>query len=141
MNRFTVYASRLVRFGRLWAAMTLFVSCSDTVVVQPDLALACTQTGPTACKVDGMMPPPDGMMPPPDGMMPPPDGMMPTSCTMDADCSGKCPVGAKGCKCAAPPMGTGMICMPTCSVTADCPKPPMGTVTCDTTKGVCVRMP
>lgn len=134
MNGFTVYARRLVRFGSLWGALILCVSCSDTVVVQPDLALACTQTGPTACKVDGMMPPPDGMMPPPDGMMP-------TTCTMDADCSGKCPVGAKGCKCAAPPMGTGMICTPTCTVTADCPKPPMGTVTCDTAKGVCVRMP
>ena len=134
MYGFTVYARRLVRFGSLWGALILCVSCSDTVVVQPDLALACTQTGPTACKVDGMMPPPDGMMPPPDGMMP-------TTCTMDADCSGKCPVGAKGCKCAAPPMGTGMICTPTCTVTADCPKPPMGTVTCDTAKGVCVRMP
>jgi hypothetical protein len=118
-------------------------SCSTAPYVSPDLALACTPTGPQACKpTDGMMPPPpDGMMPPPDGMMPPPDGMGPPPCNMDSDCTAVCPIGAKGCKCVAPPMGTGKFCTPTCTVTADCPKPPMGTITCDTLKGLCVVMP
>jgi hypothetical protein len=78
----------------------------------------------------GMPPPDGGMMSMPDG------GMMPKACTIDAECSGACPPGSKGCKCATTPMGKA--CLPTCTTSADCPVPPMGTLMCDTTQGVCV---
>ena len=145
MNRIGNYVQRIG-----WPAVLVFfvglgTHCSSEEVAQPDLGLQCTATGSSACKYDAMMPPPpDGMMgPPPDGMMgPPADGMMgPQVCTLDSDCVNACPMSAKGCKCASPPMGTSKFCTPTCSVTADCPKPPMGTVMCDTMKGLCAIMP
>ena len=94
----------------------------------------------------GMMPPPgDGgmMMPPPPGdggmMMPPPgDGgmMMARTCTTASDCTGACPMASAGCACASTPMG--MVCVPSCTRDADCPTPPMGTLTCNTTLRICV---
>lgn len=143
MKRTATFVQRLSRSMLLLWAVGVGINCSTEEVSLPDLALQCTQTGANACKSDAMMPPPpDGMMPPPDGMMPPPDGMMgPKMCTLDADCTTACPMGSKGCKCATPPMGTSKVCTPTCTVTADCPKPMMGTFTCDTAKGLCALMP
>lgn len=117
-------------------------SCSVSSIEQPDLALACTATGPTACKADLAPPPPPDGMPPLDGMMPAADGMLgPASCTSDTDCKTACPMGSKGCKCAQLLTGTSKGCSPTCTTTADCPMPPMGTVSCDTTQGACLVKP
>jgi hypothetical protein len=47
-------------------------------------------------------------------------GMMgPRSCTAPGDCTGACPPGSKGCTCSQSPMG--MVCVPTCAMTSDCP--------------------
>ena len=129
MNRIGNYVQRIGLPAVLVFIVGLGIHCSSEEVAQPDLGLQCTATGSDACKYDGMMPPP-------------PDGMMgPQVCTLDSDCVTACPMSAKGCKCASTPMGTSKVCTPTCSVTADCPKPPMGTVTCDTVKGLCAIKP
>lgn len=61
----------------------------------------------------------------PDGGTMDDGGMMgPKTCTSPADCNGACPQGSIGCTCANSPMG--MICVPTCNTTADCPMGPMG---------------
>lgn len=61
------------------------------------------------------------------GVMPPADGGMtgPRACTSTAQCTGACPTGSRGCTCSSTPMG--MLCVPTCTVAADCPMGPMGT--------------
>jgi hypothetical protein len=75
------------------------------------------------------------MGPGPDGGAPGDGGMTGAkSCTSDADCTGACPSGSKGCACNASPMG--MICVPTCSTSADCPDTAMGQLVCQ--NGVCV---
>ena len=51
-------------------------------------------------------------------------GMGPRNCTSGADCAGACPPGSKGCGCATTPMG--MMCIPTCGASSDCPAGPMG---------------
>lgn len=61
-------------------------------------------------------------------------GMGPKSCTQASDCTGACPPGSDGCTCADSPMG--MICVPTCTTSADCPMGPMGQLVCQ--NGVCV---
>lgn len=72
-----------------------------------------------------MMPPMPDMGRPPMGdmTMPPPNdgGMMgPKSCQSNNDCPlAACPQGSKGCTCSTTPMG--MLCVPTCTVAADCP--------------------
>ena len=116
MNRIGNYVQRIGLPAVLVFIVGLGIHCSSEEVAQPDLGLQCTATGSNACKYDGMMPPP------PDGMMPPPpDGMMgPQVCTLDSDCVTACPMSAKGCKCASTPMGT---------------------VTCDTVKGLCAIKP
>jgi hypothetical protein len=62
-------------------------------------------------------------------------GMMggPKSCVTEADCAGACPPGSQGCTCHSAPMG--MVCVPTCSTSADCPMTPMGALQCN--QGVC----
>jgi hypothetical protein len=63
----------------------------------------------------------------------------PTACKVQVDCAaaGACPSDAtKGCTCTAGPQGTGLSCIPACSVDADCPKPPDATLTCGT-DGLC----
>jgi hypothetical protein len=74
---------------------------------------------------------PDGGM----GMMGDGGGMTgPKSCTSAADCNGACPPGSAGCTCQSTMMG--MICVPTCTTSADCPAGPMGqTLQCK--MGVC----
>ena len=62
-------------------------------------------------------------------------GMGPQSCQTAADCNGACPPGSKGCTCASSPMG--MICVPTCTTSADCPVGPNGqSLNCN--MGICV---
>jgi len=61
-------------------------------------------------------------------------GAEPQSCMSAADCTGACPQGSKGCTCNDSPMG--MICVPTCTTSADCPTTSMGQLTCQ--MGVCV---
>jgi hypothetical protein len=61
-------------------------------------------------------------------------GMTAKSCTSNADCTGACPSGSKGCACSQSP--SGMICVPTCTTSADCPDTQMGQLTCQ--GGVCV---
>ena len=66
----------------------------------------------------GMQPPPDG------GMMAPPADMAmmnngPKACKVAGDCVGACGPNAKGCTCGQTPMG--LMCVPTCTVNADCP--------------------
>ena len=79
--------------------------------------------------------PSGGNEPPPDGGGPGDGGMTGAkSCTTDADCTGACPAGSKGCACNASPMGD--ICVPTCTTSADCPDTAMGQLTCQ--MGVCV---
>jgi hypothetical protein len=46
-------------------------------------------------------------------------GMTPKSCTSAADCTGACPSGSQGCTCNQSP--NGMICVPTCTTSSDCP--------------------
>ncbi|MFT3763952.1 MAG: YHYH protein [Minicystis sp.] len=58
----------------------------------------------------------------------------PKTCSSAADCTGACPQGSLGCTCGSTPMG--MMCVPTCNTTADCPAPPMGQVTCK--QGACL---
>ena len=81
----------------------------------------CFHATPDASFAAGMM------MPMGDGGVTPMGdaGMMgPRACTTTADCTGACPAGARGCTCSSSPMG--MICVPPCAVTADCPAGPMG---------------
>jgi hypothetical protein len=47
------------------------------------------------------------------------DGGPPASCETDADCGGECVAAAAGCICANSP--NGLICVPSCTVDADCP--------------------
>ena len=62
-------------------------------------------------------------------------GMGPQSCQSAADCTGACPPGSKGCTCSDSPMGK--ICVPTCTVAADCPTGPSGqSLQC--MNGICV---
>src|SRR4051794_21015742 len=42
----------------------------------------------------------------------------PAPCTAEAECTNKCPPGAKGCTCATTPEGKA--CIPTCTADADC---------------------
>jgi hypothetical protein len=60
--------------------------------------------------------------------------MGPKSCTTASDCTGACPSGSLGCTCSQSP--TGMICVPTCTTSADCPTGPNGALVCS--NGVCV---
>jgi hypothetical protein len=63
--------------------------------------------------------------------LPPPlpdTGPEPPPCSSDGDCVNACPSGSKGCTCATTPGGRG--CVPTCSVSADCPVVPDGVLTC-----------
>lgn len=48
----------------------------------------------------------------------------PKTCANTSECNGACPAGSLGCTCAQSPMG--MICIPTCNQSADCPAGPMG---------------
>ncbi len=90
-----------------------------------------------------MGPPPDGGVPGDGGMAPPDAGPVdaampadagPRACTTTADCTGACPTGSRGCTCSTTPMG--QRCVPTCTVTADCPMAPPGvTFTCRS--GIC----
>lgn len=57
----------------------------------------------------------------------------PKSCTSAADCTGACPPGSAGCTCNSTMMG--MICVPTCTTSAECPMGPMGQLQCK--MGVC----
>jgi hypothetical protein len=59
----------------------------------------------------------------------------PRSCSAVSDCTGACAAGSMGCTCANSP--TGMICVPTCNSSADCPTPPMGMLVCDTAMHIC----
>src|ERR1044071_1932575 len=61
----------------------------------------------------------------PDLAMPQMGMKKPASCMADGECTGKCPMGAKGCGCA--PM---KICLPTCSMDVDCPKVPGAMLGC-----------
>jgi hypothetical protein len=54
-------------------------------------------------------------------------------CTMVSDCTNACPSGSIGCTCASSPMG--MVCVPTCNTTADCPTGGPMTLTCH--MGIC----
>lgn len=78
------------------------------------------------------------MMPAGDAGVAPVDAgtmMGPRACTTPADCNGACPPGSRGCTCATTPMG--QRCVPTCTVTADCPAGPAGVAfTCR--MGTCV---
>ena len=61
-------------------------------------------------------------------------GPGPKACTTAADCTGACPPGSQGCTCGNSPQG--MICVPTCTVSADCPTSPQGQpMTCN--QGTC----
>jgi hypothetical protein len=122
-----------------WLLLTLlFASCSREPLLPPDLGLACTMTGPSACKPGSSVSLADGMSMPDAVQLP--DAMSgPLPCASDSDCVMSCVMGALGCKCATVMTGSKQ-CVPICSVTADCPKPPMGTVSCDTTRGVCLVM-
>ena len=122
-----------------WLLLTLLASsCSREPLLPPDLGLACTMTGPSACKPDSSVSVADGMSM--SDAMPIPDAMSgPRPCASDSDCVMSCVMGALGCKCATVMMGS-LQCVPICRVTADCPKPPMGTVSCDTTRGICLVM-
>lgn len=48
----------------------------------------------------------------------------PKSCTQASDCTDACPPGSKGCTCSNSPQG--MICVPTCETSSDCPQTPTG---------------
>jgi PKD repeat protein len=61
----------------------------------------------------------------------------PTACTTTSDCAvaGACPAdAAKGCACSATPQASR--CVPQCSTSADCPRPPDQALVCSA--GVCV---
>jgi len=61
-------------------------------------------------------------------------GTGPKACTTAADCTGACPAGSTGCTCGNSPQG--MICIPTCTTSADCPTGPQGQqMTCN--QGTC----
>ncbi len=108
--------------------------------------LAGTRTTPTRTMAlctggggDGGVMMGDAAMPPPDGAMPPADGgtMTPRTCTTAAQCAGACPAGSAGCTCANSPMG--MICVPSCTTSTDCPRNAMGVqLTCEPTMRICV---
>jgi hypothetical protein len=98
----------------------------------------CFHATPDATFRAMMMPPGgDAGVPPTDAGGPPPaDGGMtgPRACTSTAQCTGACPPGSAGCTCSTTPMG--MMCVPTCTTTADCPMAPPGvTFTCR--MGIC----
>lgn len=122
--------------------LTLFgSSCTSDPLLPPDLGLACTMTGATACKPDAAPFQTDAMPNPSDARMPSADGMTGTmGCSLDTDCTSSCKMSALGCACVSLMMGGSKQCVPRCNTTADCPKPPMGTATCDVTRGVCLVM-
>lgn len=49
-------------------------------------------------------------------------GGTPRSCSQESECAGACPTGSKGCTCATSPQG--MICVPKCETSVDCPPGP-----------------
>jgi hypothetical protein len=60
----------------------------------------------------------------------------PRTCTTATDCTGACPPGSMGCTCANSPMG--MISVPSCNSSTDCPTTSAGTMLmCDTTMHIC----
>lgn len=62
----------------------------------------------------------------------------PSTCLVESDCVGECPVDSIGCTCADDPFGDG-ICVPTCVTDDDCPAGgPPGGLTCDEAQGICV---
>ena len=80
-----------------WLLLTLLASsCSREPLLPPDLGLACTMTGPSACKPDASVSVADGMSM--SDAMPIPDAMSgPRPCASDSDCVMSCVMGALGC--------------------------------------------
>lgn len=85
----------------------------------------------------GQQPPADGQGMGRGGQQPPARRTgQPATCSVDADCAGKCPPDAIGCGCDDSPMG--LICVPLCETAADCPPGPGGAMTCDAQRSICV---
>ncbi|MBW2453587.1 MAG: hypothetical protein JRI68_03715 [Deltaproteobacteria bacterium] len=60
----------------------------------------------------------------------------PQTCDSEEDCAEGCPPGSKGCTCHETPHGD-TICVPTCSVDADCPALPHGLAMTCLEGGIC----
>ena len=135
----TMYASKAYQFVAHAGDNTFLDECNGHVGPKGDYHYHSTLGYPyiincfhgTPMGVMGGNPLPDAGTPPAtDGAMPPPGDasmpMGPKACTMNADCAGACPPNSKGCTCAMTMMG--QLCVPTCTIAADCPPGPMGMV-------------
>lgn len=112
------HANHALRFAASLTVLVFVSACADAA-----------PSPPTDPATDGLLAAVEGQEPEGEGPA------RPTRCDSDQSCDGKCPKGAKGCKCAATPFGE-KVCAPSCSADADCPQVPgVPQLRCD--QGVC----